>query len=67
MFDVYVIPDELTEGLVCIQAFRSRPTDFIEWLLSRTRNCFILVTFAGITPNFAEMLDIPSASVRVLG
>jgi len=67
VFDVYVIPDEETEGVFCIQAFRSRPADFIQWLMERTRRCTILVTFAGINPPFAEMLDVPRSSIRVLG
>ena len=66
MFSAFLVPDESVDGIVNIFCFENRDAEFLEWLLSRTRCCTIVVTFAGVIPPFADMLNLPADRVHLV-
>lgn len=66
MFDVYLLPEEITEPRLTVYAFKGRNAEFIDWLMSRTRRCLIVVTFAGVVPPFSDLTGLHSDDIQVV-
>lgn len=66
MFSAFLVPDETVDDTIDIFCFENRDVGFLEWLLSHTRNCMIVITFAGVIPPFADMLNLPADRIHLV-